>query len=362
MLLKFLLGPAPISGARCRLSVLVLVAGVGLPASVPAQTPAPPLMQFRIAASHGSQTPVLGKVQQRLLDLINTAAPDSMSATLVPPGEVVPVDKVLNAVANGSLEAAFTDPATWLDRDPAFALFSGLPLGAATLQKLAWMERGEGQRLMKELYAKFNLEANICGAMVVPAGLWSTRAIEKSADLIDLKVVADGLGASVMAGVGAKVSQLDNDKMAEALISGSVQAVRVDALSLPAQFDLAGEHAPYFYPQGWGEQTSVRVLIVSRQVWASMSTEQRRIVRSACHTLTVETLSSSQAARADAVAFLKEKAVNAYRWSPEVVASMEKSWLAVVEKLSKASEAFEQGWTSLSRFVAGSRAYDAMVK
>ncbi|MGC1441749.1 MAG: hypothetical protein WA888_14165 [Burkholderiaceae bacterium] len=318
--------------------------------------------QFRIAASYPSSTPVLGKAQQRLLDLINNAGGGSILATLIPPGEVVPVEKVLNAVANGSLEAAFTDPATWVDKDPAFALFSGMPLSPDVLHGIAWVERGEGSRLMKELYARYNVEAQLCGAFMVPAGLWLRKPIEKTADLIDLKVSADGLGAAVMAGVGARVSQLPRASLASALKDGSIDAVRVESLSLAEQYAFVGDQAPYYYPQGWGQQTGIRVLIVSRQFWASMSDAHRTIVRSACNSLTVEELARSQAARSEAVSFLKEKQVNSYRFSPETTAAIEKSWRGVTEKLSESNEWFATGWQSWSRFSAGSRAFESLIR
>lgn len=319
-------------------------------------------VSLKIAAAYAADVPLFGAAQTRLVESINAAASGTIEATLVPPGEIVPVPKVLNAVANGSIAAAYTDPAQWVDRDAAFALFSGLPLGAEVTQTLAWIQRGGGSRLMKELYASYNVEALVCGAFVRHSGLWVRKPINQTSEIVGLKVRANGLGATLLAAMGAKVSALAEAQTADAFKSGSLDAVHFEMSSLDRQNKSLEPNEHYLYPQGWGEQYSLRMLVVGRQFWAALTPAHRIQIQTACDSATIRELSRTVAARADAVEFLKSKEVSTYRWRPEIITAMNDGWERVTAKLSESSPRFAEGWKSLSKFVAGSKAFEALAK
>ena len=330
------------------------------PAVVSDDTPKP--LSLKIAAAYAADVPLFGAAQTRLVESINAAAGGTIEATLVPPGEIVPVPKVLNAVANGSIAAAYTDPAQWVDRDAAFALFSGLPLGADVTQTLAWIKRGGGSRLMKELYASYNVEPLVCGAFVRHSGLWVRKPINQTSEIVGLKVRANGLGATLLAAMGATVSPLSEAETSGAFESGSIDAAHFEMMSLASQQASLEPNEHYLYPQGWGEQYSLRMLVVGRQFWAALSPAHRVNLQNACNSATIHELSRTVAARADAVEFLKSKEVSTYRWRPEILTAMTDGWERVTTKLSESSPRFAEGWKSLSKFVSGSKAFEALAK
>ena len=322
----------------------------------------PETLTLKVASAYTVDTPLFGAAQTRLVESINAAAGGTIDASLVPPGEIVPVPKIINAVANGSIAAAYTDPAQWVDRDAAFALFSGLPLGADVTQTLAWIQRGGGSRLMKELYASYNLEPLLCGAFVRHSGLWVRKPLNQTSELVGLKVRADGLGATLLAALGAQVSQLSSTETAQAFESGAIDAVHFDMMPLDSQHESLEPNEHYLYPQGWGEQYSLRMLVVGRQYWAALSPAHREELQNACDSATIRELSRTVAARADAVEFLKGKEVSTYRWRPEILTAMTDAWERVTAKLSETSPRFAEGWKSLSKFTAGSKAFEALTK
>ncbi len=322
----------------------------------------PEPLSLRIAAAYASDIPVFGPAQTRLVESINAAAGGGIEATLVPPDEIVPVEKILNAVANGSIAAAYTDPSQWVDRDPAFALFSGLPLSVDVKHTLSWIQRGGGSRLMKDLYAGYNVEPLVCGAFVRPAGLWVRKPVNQTSELVGLKVSASGLGATLLATLGAKVTPLNELDATKAFESGAINAVHFRSMSLSRQQELLGENERYLYPQGWGEQYALRMLIIGRQYWAALTPAHRVQIQQACDSATLQELSRTLASRADALVFLKTREVSTYRWSPEILETMKEAWERVTSKFSESSPRFAAGWKSLSEFTAGAKAFDALAK
>ena len=71
-------------------------------------------------------------------------------------------EPVLRRGVAGSLNSAWTSLGFFTGKDIAFAMFSSVPFGPDR-RILGWMKHGGGEKLMKELAAKYNMEAMLCG-------------------------------------------------------------------------------------------------------------------------------------------------------------------------------------------------------
>src|SRR3954451_21772101 len=72
-------------------------------------------------------------------------------------GEIVPGLQVLDAVQNGTVEMGNTACYYYFGKDAAFTFGTALPFGLNTRQMNAWLRFGEGQTILNELLAKYNI-------------------------------------------------------------------------------------------------------------------------------------------------------------------------------------------------------------
>jgi len=72
-------------------------------------------------------------------------------------GEIVPTPGLVDAVQNGTVEAGHTAPYYYFGKDETFALGCAIPFGLNSRQMSAWMFEGNGLKLMREFYAKYNM-------------------------------------------------------------------------------------------------------------------------------------------------------------------------------------------------------------
>ncbi len=72
-------------------------------------------------------------------------------------GEITPPFGVVDAVQQGSVEMAHTAPYYFFGKNEAFALGCAIPFGLNSRQMTAWVYEGNGFKLMREFYAKYNM-------------------------------------------------------------------------------------------------------------------------------------------------------------------------------------------------------------
>ena len=69
----------------------------------------------------------------------------------------MPAFGVVDGVQNATVEVAHTAPYYFFGKDPVFALGCAIPFGLNARQTTAWMYEGNGLKLMREFYAKYNI-------------------------------------------------------------------------------------------------------------------------------------------------------------------------------------------------------------
>ncbi|MDE2147895.1 MAG: ABC transporter substrate-binding protein, partial [Burkholderiales bacterium] len=72
-------------------------------------------------------------------------------------GELMPPFGVVDGVQGGTVEMAHTAPYYFFGKDPTFAIGCAIPFGLNSRQMTAWMYEGNGLKLMREFYAKYNI-------------------------------------------------------------------------------------------------------------------------------------------------------------------------------------------------------------
>src|SRR6187455_1134046 len=117
-------------------------------------------------------------------------------------GELMPAFGVVDGVQQGSVEAAHTAPYYFFGKDESFALGTAIPVGLNSRQMTAWMYEGNGLKLMREFYGKYNIVSFPGGNTGAQMGGWFHKEIKSIKDLKGLKFRIAGFAGKIMERMG----------------------------------------------------------------------------------------------------------------------------------------------------------------
>ena len=80
-----------------------------------------------------------------------------MNITVYGAGEIVPAMGVFDAVSSGSVQMGHSGAYYWKGKIPAAQFFAGVPFGLNAKEMNAWVNRGGGLEIWRELYKPFNI-------------------------------------------------------------------------------------------------------------------------------------------------------------------------------------------------------------
>ena len=165
----------------------------------------------------------------------------------------MPPNQAFDAVSSGALDAAWATPGFWTGKDIAFAVYSTVPFGPGIGEYLAWMKEGGGEKMMQELYAKYNIHSVMCHLIPPEASGWFRKEIKTLEDLKGLKMRFFGLGANVMQKLGVSTQLIQAGEIFQALQLGTIDATE---FSMPVMDLSLGFHqvAKFYYFPGWHQQ------------------------------------------------------------------------------------------------------------
>lgn len=306
-------------------------------------------IKIDMQGGYGSNVGLLGPTQARLVEIVNAMSGGSIEMEFHEPNSFVPNLESLDAVGNGSLDAAWTSPGYWNGKDAAFNLIGAVPFGPSAGEYLAWMKFGGGRELWDELYAQYNVHAIPCGIIPPEGSGWFREPIESIEDMAGLKMRFYGLGAKVMEKLGVSTQLIGGGEIFQALQLGTIDATE---FSMPVMDLTYGFYqiAKHYYMPGWHQQSTMNDLTISLDIWNEMDDSQKAIMEHACEATQLWQYANGEALQGPAMKELREKGVTFHVWSDEILGAMQEKWAEVVEEEKAKSEMFVRMWDSLSAF------------
>ena len=238
-------------------------------------------VRIQMQSNFASTLALLGPNAKFTVDQINKVSGGSIDMKFFEPGALVPPAQAFDAVSSGALDAAWATPGFWTGKDIAFAVYSTVPFGPGMGEYLAWMKEGGGEKMLQELYGKYNIHSVICHLIPPEASGWFRKEISTLADLKGLKMRFFGLGANVMQNLGVSTQLLQAGEIFQALQLGTIDATE---FSMPVMDLSLGFHqvAKFYYFPGWHQQATFGDLIINKTKWDSLSPTQKAQVEAAC--------------------------------------------------------------------------------
>ncbi|HHL22854.1 MAG TPA: C4-dicarboxylate ABC transporter, partial [Aliiroseovarius sp.] len=177
---------------------------------------------IEMTAAFGKNLPILGTAGVEFVDRIN-AISDEVEFEHYDPGKLVPTFEALDAVSNGSVDAAFAASGYWQGKITAASLFSAVPFGPEAGEFMGWILYDDGAKYWQQMYDMngYNVRALPCGVIAPETSGWFKNEINSVEDLKGLNMRFFGLGAKAMEKLGVSTSLLAGGDIFPALERGA---------------------------------------------------------------------------------------------------------------------------------------------
>ncbi|WP_201353391.1 TRAP transporter substrate-binding protein [Hydrogenimonas urashimensis] len=305
-------------------------------------------VKLKLATSWPANFPIMGTGVDRFAEKVKTMSGGSLEIKVYPKNILVPALAVFDATSSGQIDAFHSGPYYWKGKNPAFALFSGLPLGMVASELKCWMDYGGGYELWRELYAKYNLHPFVGGNTGVQMGGWFRKPIESLDDLKGLKMRIPGLGGEVMAKLGVNPILLPAGEIYTSLERGTIDATEWVGPALDIRMGFY-KVARYYYT-GWHEPGSILELTFNKARFDSLGDEHKAIIRYAAEAMTTEMYHEFMDENAKALKKLKEVHVEIRDFPPDIIEAAKKALMQVVEEQSAKSGDFKRVFASMDAY------------
>lgn len=251
-------------------------------------------------------------------------------------GAVVRPARLHEAVHDGRLDAGHAVTAYWRARHKAASLFGGGPVfGADAAQALAWIHKGGGQALYRELVQDV-LGRNLVGFFCMPAPAqplgWFTREFKTVEDLQGLKYRAIGQAAEIMDGVGLSVVAMPGGEILPSMESGRIEAFEYDNPTSDRR--LGAQNAAKNYVLGSYHQAAMFFeIFFNRDVFAALPAEHQAILEYAAEAASTANYATAMRNYPADLRKLIDAGVKVSRTPPGVMRAQLDAWDAALEDL-----------------------------
>jgi TRAP-type mannitol/chloroaromatic compound transport system substrate-binding protein len=265
-------------------------------------------------------------------DRVDKLTGGQLKIDALPGGAIVPPFEILDAAHKKVLDGAFGISYWWFGKSKAATLFANTPAGIAGMDPIdfiGWVYDGGGLELWTEFYQK-ELRLNLVPFPSIPASPqamgWFKRPIKDLADFRGMKCRQTGIVAELYSKMGMAVVNMPGGEILPAAERGAIDCAEwvggVEDLRL-------GLHTvwKYHYTPGMHESASVSELAFNKDVWDSLTAQQREVIKSANSETFLRWWASWQRQNADAIAEFAEKhKVQLLTTPPEVNKAFLKVW------------------------------------
>ena len=264
-------------------------------------------------------------------------------------GELMPAFGVVDGVQQGTVECAHTAPYYFFGKSEVFALGCAIPFGLNSRQMTAWMHEGNGLKLMREFYAKYNIVNFPAGNTGAQMGGWYRKEVKSMADIKGLKFRVGGFAGKVVERMGGVPQNIPGGEIYQALEKGTIDAAEwvgpYDDLKL-------GFHkvAQFYYYPGWWEVGPELDVFINTKAYEALSAEYKAVVQSAAAEAHVYVQSRYDGRNPDALKTLVAQGTKLRPFPADVMNTAFKEAMALYQEIGAKNEDWKKVYADYSKF------------
>ncbi len=256
------------------------IAGV-LSAGIAPAVHAQAAVRWRLASSFPKSLPTIYGAAEKFSETVKALSGGKFEVSVHAAGELMPAFGVVDALQGDTVEMAQTASYYFTGKNPIFAFGCAVPFGLTARHMDAWMEHGNGRKLLDEFYAPYNILSMSCGNTGTQMGGWYRKEIKTVADLKGLKMrMGGGLLGEAMAKLGVVSQNLPAGEVYQALEKGTLDATEFVGPFDDERLGFFKVAKNYYYP-GWWEGGAELEFFINKKAFEALSSENKAIVRAA---------------------------------------------------------------------------------
>jgi TRAP-type mannitol/chloroaromatic compound transport system substrate-binding protein len=325
------------------------LAGVLAAGAAPAVVHAQANVRWRLTSSFPKSLDTLFGVCDVFAKKVGEMTGGKFQITTHAAGELVPAFGTVDALQNGTVEAANTAPYYYFGKDPTFALGCAIPFGLNSRQMTAWMYEGNGLTLMREFYANFNIISFPMGNTGAQMGGWWRKEIKSLADVKGVKFRTGGFSGRVYERIGGVAANIPGGEIYQALEKGTIDAAEWVG---PYDDEKLGFNkvAQYYAYPGWWEGGPQLDLHVNTKAYAALSAEYKAIVEAAAAYAHTDMQAKYDGKNAAALKRLVGGGAKLFRFPQDLMDAAFKEAIALYADLSNTNPAWKKIYADYAAF------------
>ena len=256
------------------------------------------------------------------------------------------------ACSKASVEMAQTAPYYFFGKDEAFALGCAIPFGLNSRQMTAWMYEGNGLKLMREFYAKYNIVNFPGGNTGAQMGGWFRKEIKTAKDLKGLKFRIGGFAGKIIERMGGVPQNLPGRRNLHRAGKGHDRRGRVGrAVRRPEAGLLQGRAVSTTTPAS-GKASAQLDFFINQKAWDALSAENKAIVEAAAAQAHIDIQAKYDARNPVALKQLVGAGAKLRPFPQDMMNEAFKARNEIYAETSAKNESFRKIYADLSKFRA----------
>ncbi|MDT8989299.1 TRAP transporter substrate-binding protein [Curvibacter sp. APW13] len=325
------------------------VAGVIAAGAAPAVQAQSATIRWRLASSFPKALDTIFGAAETFAKKVGEMSGGKFVITVHPGGELMPPFGVVDGVQNKTVEMAHTAPYYFFGKDETFALGCAIPFGLNSRQMTAWQYQGNGLKLMREFYAKYNIVSFPMGNTGAQMGGWYRKEIKSVKDIKGMKMRIGGFAGKVFERMGGVPQNIPGGEIYTALEKGTI-----DAAEWVGPYDDQklgfNKVAPFYYYPGWWEGGPQLDLYINKEAYEALSPEYKAIVEAAAAYAHTEMQAKYDAKNPGALKQLVGQKVKVLPFPKDVMDLAFKEAMAIYAELSAKNENWKKVYEDMAAF------------
>ncbi len=326
------------------------IAGV-LAAGVAPAVHAQAAIRWRLSSSFPKALDTIYGAAEVFAKQLRTMSGGKFEVSVHAAGEITPAFGVLDAVQQGSIDICHTAPYYFHGKDETFAIGTAIPFGLNSRQLTAWFYEGNGMKLMREFYAKYNIVNFPGGNTGAQMGGWYRKEIKSVKDIKGLKMRIGGFAGRVLERMGGVPQNIPGGEIYSALEKGTI-----DATEWVGPYDDQklgfNKVAPFYYYPGWWEGGAQLDFFINNKAYEALSPEYKAMVEAAASHAHVEMQARYDARNPVALKQLVGAGTKLRPFPKDVMDTAFKESQALYAELNNKNENWKKVYADYSKFLA----------
>jgi TRAP-type mannitol/chloroaromatic compound transport system substrate-binding protein len=327
------------------------LAGILAAGAAPAVVHAQSQLRWRLASSFPRSLDTIYGAGEVFAKKVGEMTGGKFAISVHAAGELMPAFGVVDGVQNATVEMAHTAPYYFFGKDETFAIGGAIPFGLNSRQITAWQYEGNGMKLMREFYAKYNIVHFPCGNTGAQMGGWFRKEVKSLADMKGLKFRIGGFAGRVIERMGSVPQNIPGGEIYQALEKGTIDAAEWVGPYDDLKLGFSKVAPNYAYP-GWWEGGLQIDLYINTKAFEGLPAEYKAVIEAAASHAHVDMQAKYDAKNPGALRQLVAGGTKLFRFPKDVMEAAYKESLALYSELSAKNPGWKKVYDDYARFRA----------